>query len=233
MKSALAAFKFLTLARRFDRAQVSPPQVSAAIAYFPLVGIFLGLVLVLLNRLLDPHLESEILGVLLIAVLALLTGAIHYEGMQNTFDALSGQGEAKGRSLTFGLLAIVFVVLLKVRALEVTGETRSLGLLLTPLFARWSLVIFLYGSASFAEGTARVLADNVRAWHLALTTILTLALAAFLVGRIALWIGLYLSLLVLLSRTYLRRRNGCIGSDNFGAVVELSETLSFVLFASL
>ncbi|HSE90917.1 MAG TPA: adenosylcobinamide-GDP ribazoletransferase [Candidatus Binatia bacterium] len=235
MKSALAAFIFLTLARRFDRGQVSPPQVSAAIAYFPLVGIFLGLVLVLLNRLLDPHLESEILGVLLIAVLALLTGAIHYEGMQNTFDALSvkmGQGE-KGRSLTFGLLAIVFVVLLKVRALEVTGETRSLGLLLTPLFARWSLVIFLYGSASFAEGTARILADNVRAWHLALTTILTLALAAFLVGRIALWIGLYLSLLVLLSRTYLRRRNGCIGSDNFGAVVELSETLSFVLFASL
>jgi adenosylcobinamide-GDP ribazoletransferase len=236
MKSALAAFKFLTLARRFGRAQVSPQQVSTAIAYFPLVGIFLGLVLVLLNRLLDPHLESEILGVLLIASLALLTGAIHYEGMQNTFDALSvkmGQGEEKGRSLTFGLLAILFVVLLKVRALEVTGETRSLGLLLTPLFARWSLVIFLYGSASFAEGTARILADNVRAWHLALTTVLTLALAAFLVGRIALWIGLYLSLLALLSRTYLRRRNGCIGSDNFGAVVELSETLSFVLFASL
>jgi len=64
MKSALAAFKFLTLARRFDQAQVSPQQVGAAIAYFPLVGIFLGLVLVLLNRWLDPHLESEILGVL-------------------------------------------------------------------------------------------------------------------------------------------------------------------------
>jgi adenosylcobinamide-GDP ribazoletransferase len=236
MKSALAAFKFLTLARRFDRAQVSPQQASAAITYFPLVGIFLGLVLVLLNRLLDPHIESEILGVLLIVVLALLTGAIHYEGLQNTFDALSvkiGRGEEEGRNLTFGLLAIVFVVLLKVRALEVTGETRSLGLLLTPLFARWSLVIFLYGAASFAEGTARILAGNVRAWHLALTTILTLALAAFLVGRTALWIGLYLSLLVLLSRIYLRRRNGCIGCDNFGAVVELSETLSFVLFVLL
>ena len=56
----------------------------------------------------------------------------------------------------------MFVVLLKVRALEVTGETRSLGLLLTPLFARWSLVIFLYGSAFVAEGTARILADNVK-----------------------------------------------------------------------
>jgi adenosylcobinamide-GDP ribazoletransferase len=236
MKNALAALKCLTLAGRFDRNQASPPLVSAAIPYFPLVGIFLGFVLVLLNRLLDPRLESEILGALLIAVLALLTGGIHYQGLQNTFDALSvriGGQEQAGRSHAFGVLAIVFVVLLKVRALEVTGETRSLGLLLTPLFARWSLVVFLYGSASAAEGLARILADNVKAWHLVLTTAVTLALAGFLVGRIALWIGLYLSLFALLSRSYLRRRNDCINYDNFGAVIELSETLSFVLFASL
>ena len=117
----------------------------------------------LLNRLLDPRLESEILAALLIAALALLTGAIHYEGLQNTFDALSARishGEQTGYGHAFGVLAIVFVVLLKVRAIEVTGETRSLGLLLTPVFARWSLVIFLYGSASAAEGTARTFADR-------------------------------------------------------------------------
>lgn len=235
MKSALAAFKFLSLASRFDRVRVEPQQLGASIPYFPLVGIVLGTVLVLLNRLLDPRLESEILGTLLVAILALLTGAIHYEGLQNTFDALSVIGRQKqtGRNHAFGVLAIVFVVLLKVRALEVTGETRSLGLLLTPLFARWSLVIFLYGSASVAKGTARILADNARAWQLALTTVITLGLAAFLVGRTALWIGLYLSVFALLSRSYLRRRNGYIGSDNFGAVVELSEALSFLLFASL
>src|SRR4029453_15775016 len=116
MKSALVAFEFLTLASRFQRAQISPQQVGASIPYFPLVGIVLGLLLVLLNRLLDPRLESEILGALLVAVLALLTGAIHYEGLQNTFDALSvkiGREEQEGHSHTFGVLAIVFVVLLK------------------------------------------------------------------------------------------------------------------------
>jgi adenosylcobinamide-GDP ribazoletransferase len=236
MKNALDAFKFLTFAGRFDRARVDPQQLGASIPYFPLVGIVLGLVLVLLNRLLDPRLESEILAALLIAALALLTGAIHYEGLQNTFDALSAKithGEQTGYSHTFGVLAIVFLVLLKVRAIEVTGETRSLGLLLTPVFARWSLVIFLYGSASAAEGTARILAEGVRAWHLILTTVVTLALATFLVGRTALWVGLYLSVFALLCRSYLRRRNGGIVFDNFGAVVELSETLSFLLFASL
>lgn len=236
MKSALVAFKLLTVARRFDLPQENPEQIGAAIPYFSLVGILLGLVLVLLNRILDPRLESEILGAILIAVLALLTGALHYEGLQNTFDGLSRKIAHRSdseRNQAFGILAIVFVVLFKVRAVEVIGEARSLGLLLTPLFARWCLVIFLYGSASFAEGTARILADAVRAWHLALTTIVTLALAVFLVGRIALWIGLCLSLFALLSRGYLRRRNGYIDFNNLGAVIELSETLSFVLFTSL
>jgi adenosylcobinamide-GDP ribazoletransferase len=236
MKSALAAFKFLTFGGGFDLAQVTPQQTAPATLYFPLVGVFFGLVLILLNRLLDPYLESEILGAILIAVLALLTGAVHYQGLQNTFNALSLKtkfGEAKRHSGAFGVLAIVFVVLLKVRAIEVTGETRSLGLLLTPMLARWSVVIFLYGSAAVAEGTASVLAENVKVWHLALTTVVTLALAAFLVARTALWIGLCLSLFALLSRSYLRRRNGYIDADNLGAVIELSETLSFVLFASL
>jgi adenosylcobinamide-GDP ribazoletransferase len=236
MKGAITAFKFLARGGRFDLAQVSPQQVSAAVLYLPLVGIFLGLVLVVLNRLLDPHLESEMLGTLLVTVLALLTGANHYEGLQNTFDALAtkmGLGERKRRSGAFGVLAIVLVILFKVQALIATGETRSLGLLLTPMFARWSLVIFLYGSDSIAEGSARILAVNMRAWHLVLTTTVVLLVAAFLIARTTLWIGLCLSLFALLSRTYLRWRNGYVSDDNVGAVIELSETLSFVLFASL
>ena len=236
MKSAVFALKFLTFWRRFDHVEADPQQLGAAVTYFPLVGVFLGSVLVLLNRLLDPRLESEILGALLIAVLALLTGANHFEGLQKTCDALSARvnlGEEKVYRGAWGILAIVFVVLLKVRAIEVTGETRSLGLLATPMLARWSLLIFLYGSASFAEGTARIIAANVRAWHLGLATIVTLALAAVLVAQTALWIGLGLSLFALLSRSYLRWRTGSIRSENCGAVIELSETLSFVLFASL
>jgi adenosylcobinamide-GDP ribazoletransferase len=236
MKGAITAFKFLTLGGRFDLAQVGAQQVSAVVLCLPLVGIFLGLVLVVLNRLLDPHLESEMLGTLLVTVLALLTGANHYQGLQNTFDALStkvGLGERKGPSGAFGVLAIVLVVLLKVQALIVTGETRTLGLLLTPMFARWSLVIFLYGSASIGEGSARILAANMRAWHLVLTTAIILLLAVFLIARTALWIGLCLSLFALLSRSYLRWRNGGVSDDNVGAMIELSETLSFVLIASL
>ncbi len=130
MKSALAAFKFLTFGGGFDLAQVTPQQTAAATLYFPLVGLLFGFVLTFLNRLLDPYLESEILGAILIAVLTLLTGAIHYQGLQNTFNVLSLKtkiGEAKIHSAAFGVLAIVFVVLFKVRALEVTNASRFPG----------------------------------------------------------------------------------------------------------
>jgi hypothetical protein len=36
----------------------------------------------------------------------------------------------------------------------------------------------------------------------------------------------------LLSRVFLQRRNSAITYDNFGALIELSETLSFMLFST-
>jgi len=237
MKNAFAAFIFLTFGRGFKTLDLHPHHIGQAIAYFPMAGIVLGLLLVLFNRVLDPYLESEIMGVTLVALQALMTGAIYFVGLQRTFDALPAKANfhigEKAQARAFGVLAILIIVLLKVGALEVTGETRSRGLLLAPAFARWALVVFLYGSASIAEGSASIIAEKVRAWHLLLMTVVTLALAAFLVARTALWIGLCLSLFALLSRHYLRRRNGCIDVDNFGAVVEMAETLSFLLFASL
>jgi adenosylcobinamide-GDP ribazoletransferase len=232
MRAALTAFKFLTRPGRID--QASPRQISALVPYFPLVGVFFGLVLAFLNRLLDPYLESEILATLLVAILALLTGACHFDGLRNTFAAPRRIGLPEGQRANdgFGVLAIVLVVLLKVQALIVSGETRGLGLLLTPMFARWSLIVFLYGSDFIAEGSARIIAANVRAWHLVLTTAFVLAFAAFLIGRTALWIGLCLSLFALLGRSHLRWRNGYINDDTIGAMIELSETLSFVLLAS-
>jgi adenosylcobinamide-GDP ribazoletransferase len=232
MRAVLSAFKFLTRRGRIN--QLSARQISAAIPYFPLVGVFFGAVLAFLNRLLDPYLESEILATLLVAILALLTGACHFDGLRSTFDASRGteipaQQRANGG---FGVLAIVLVVLLKVQALIVSGEMRGVCLLLAPMFASWSVVVFLFGSSFMAEGSPRIVAANVRAWHLVLTTAFGLSFAAFFIGRTALWIGLCLSLFALLGRSYLRWRNGYINDDAIGAMIELSETLSFVLLAS-
>lgn len=231
------AFKFLTIWSRFNGVQMSPDLVGKAVFCYPVVGLALGLVLASLNRVSEPYLESEILSVVIITTLIIMTGAIHLEGLQKTFDTVPARTNSPNRTAQptgiYGLLAILLVVLFKIRAIEVVGETRSLTLLLTPVYARWALVIFLYGSTSAADQTARVIAENVKAWHLLLTTAATLTFAVLLIGRLGLWIGLYLSLFALLSRSYLQRRHGGIGYNYLGTLVELSETLSFILFASL
>jgi adenosylcobinamide-GDP ribazoletransferase len=234
MESALAVFRFLTLVGRFDAARIKPRQVAKGAPLFPLVGLLLGLVLAVLNGALEPYLASEILGVVLIAMLIVMTGAIHLEGAQKSFDALPGGTIPENKSNgIYGLLALLLIVLVKVRAVEVIGETRPLSLLFTPIFARWSLVIFLYGSTSVTDDFARVTAENVKGWHLLVTTAAILVFAIYRVGRSGLWIGLCLSLFALLSRTYLHRRHGGISRDDCGALIELAETLSLVLFASL
>jgi adenosylcobinamide-GDP ribazoletransferase len=237
MKKVLAPLQFLTFAGHFACAQASPEEIGKSAGFFPLVGFALGLALALLNRLLEPYLESEILGVVLITILIVMTGAIHLEGTQKTFDELATGINSRRRSEStsgiYGLLALLVIVLFKVRAVEVIGETRSVSLLLTPMLARWSLVIFLYGSAAPSKDSAGIIAENVKGWHLLAATVATLTLAMYLAGRTVLWIGLWLSLLSLLSRTYLHHLRGGITYNQLGTLIELSETLSLILFASI
>jgi adenosylcobinamide-GDP ribazoletransferase len=231
LKNAVAAIEFLTAGMRSRRFEFDPERVGKGVSYFPLVGLLLGSLLVGFDRLLEPYLGSEILSVVLVAVLALVTGAIHFEGLKRTFDGLSGVPAETPTAV--GLLAILFIVALKIRSVEITGETRSFALLLSPMIARWSLVVFLYGAAVIADSSTRSIAENINARHIVITTLLTLGLAAFLIGRTALWIGLSLSVFVLLSRSFLLRRSRAIRHDHSGALIELSETLTFIIFSTL
>ena len=236
MKGVLAACRFLAVGGRFKQDEISPEQFAFAALYFPLVGLVFGLSLAILNRFFEPYLESELLAVVLITWMILMTRAVHLDGTLKTFETLAlgtNSSQAAPPVGIYGLLAVLLVALLKIRAVEVIGDTRNLSLLLTPVFARWSLVIFLYGADAAAEDSLARLARTVKGWHLLITTAATLAFAVYLVGRTGLWVGLCLSLFALLSRGYLQRRRGGFSYDNLGAVIELSEALSFILFASL
>ena len=236
MQSVLAAFRFLAVGVRFNEAESRHERSAAAALFFPLVGLVIGLSLAIVNRALEPHLESELLAVVLTATMLLITRAVHLDGTLRTFETLTDGtafGEPARPTHVQGWLVVLLAVLLKIRAIEVIGDTRTLSLLVTPVLARWSLVVFLYGAAPNAEEFVATMARNVRGWHLLITTIVTLAFAVYLVGRTGLWAALCVSLFALLARNCLRRSRGAYNYDNVGALIELSETLSLVLFASL
>jgi len=241
MQNALNAVRFLTIAGAWST-DVSPPgQLGKGALYFPVIGLLLGASLALVSRILEPHIESEILGGALIAILAILTGGTHLQGIHNVLDRAPVNGRrsepvsarSTGRSASVaGFLAVVMIVLFKIRAVEVSGELRNIGLLLAPGLARWTLVIFLYESGELVDLNGRAI-RNVNAWHLLVTSLLTLAVTIYLVGAIGLWVGLFLSFIPLVYRLCLVWSGRALTRDDCGALTEISETFAFILFASL
>ena len=236
MRSFWAAFKFLTASSSPNRVAIPAREIAQSTPFFPLVGFCLGLILVLLNRILEPYLESEILGVVLVALLMLVTRAQHLEGLRETFDGISlaGDGEgAKGSRIgIFGMLAVLVVLMLKFRAIEVMGEARNQGLLLAPLFGRWAMVVLAYGYRPKEEGAGQIMLERVRGSQLFWATVLALVLVIPFAGRLGLWIALWVSLLTLLSGLALHRRMGGVSRDDFAAMAEVGEAFALVLFAS-
>ena len=237
----LTAVKFLTVIPWPRSAVVGPEEVAKSASFFPLVGFFLGLILVFVNRFLDPYLASEILSVVLVVILILITGARSLEALAPTWDRLGAKKGVDGSQQlsgnrcvgVCGLLAVIVIIALKFRAIEVMGETRNLGLLLAPVLGRWATVVLAYGSASARPEADRILVEYVRGRQLVLASAFTLIGVALVAKRLGLWIALWVSLVALVSRHFLHRRLGGVGWENLGAVGEMSEALALVLFASL
>jgi adenosylcobinamide-GDP ribazoletransferase len=236
----LQALKFLTAAPWPRSREAAPQEVAQSAAFFPLVGFFLGIVLVLVDRLLDSYLASEILSVVLVTVLIFATRAKPLADLASTWDqlaprdngSLSGSRIGQGLGL-FGLLAVLVVIALKFRAIEVMGEARAPGLLLAPAIGRWAMVVLGYGSTSTGEDEREIDVEAIKGKQLIVATALLLCGVFLIARRVGLWVALWVSLLALGSRYFLHRHAGGVTEKNLGAVAEMSEALAFVLFATL
>ncbi len=241
MRSLLVALKFLTVFPWPRRFAPGPEEVARSTPFFPVVGGCLGFVLLLLNQLFDPYLASEILSVVLVTVMILITRASHLIGLGKTFDSLNSEPKPTTMIQTtdnnrvgfIGLLAVLMVVTLKIRAIEVMGEMRNQGLLLSPTLGHWAMTVLAYGSKSAQTEGNGILMEEVRGRHIVLATALTLALVYFFSGRQGLWIALWVSLSTILIRSYLNRRRGGLTRPSLGTANELNEALALVLFASV
>jgi len=134
------AASFLTRLPWPDPGEVAAGGLAAAMRCFPLVGLGLGLAAGLiaagLSRLGLPPLPSALLAVL---TLALLTGALHEDGLADLADGMGARGGRDqrlavmrdSRSGAFGVLALVFSVGLRAAALAaLPGGWRLTGALM-------------------------------------------------------------------------------------------------------
>lgn len=230
VKTFLTAGKFLTVWGCLSAVKPAPATVGKAAGYFPCVGLALGFLLALTSYILSSYLGAEILNLLVVTFLIAATGAQHLTGAKATFGTLAANDEAANQTL--GFAAVVLIILFKGSAADSIDINLTLSWLLTPVLARWSLVLFLYGYHSRFEGSARTIAEHVNIRPVLASTVFTLALAVYFLGRKGLWLALVVSVFTLSLRTLLHRRHTVLSQANLGATVELAEVVSLVVLAS-
>ena len=210
-------------------------------AYFPaigaLVGLLAGLASVAAGALTTPLLG----GAVAVAVLCLLTGAIHLDGLADTADGLLASGDVERRLSvmrdprlgSYGVTAIVVVLLLEVAAIAAMSPGRAIAGLVNAgalsRLATLSVIAFVPYVRSSGLGVA---AWDTRRRGLDLSFgALTVAIVCLLDWRRALLALPVVAVAALAVVVLARRRIGGATGDVCGATAELGQLAALLVFA--
>lgn len=233
LQAPLVAVQFLTVMPPLVRRTIHPADLGRSESFFPLAGLLLGAMLAGTELLLQPWLAQPVRDVLLITLLAALTGTLHLDGVIDTFDGIFATG-GRARRLeimrdpragAFGVVAVVLLLALKLAALgSLPAAGRVPALLLAPCLGRWAIVL-VTRSFPYArpEGMGRSFKDAVRWTHVVIagTLAATLAWGVSAGGGLALWAAC--SILALLAGRWITGRLDGLTGDTYGAICELTE----------
>lgn len=211
MNAFLAALQLLTTLPS-GRPRVSPN----AAAWFPAVGAVIGALTILVNEALS-FMGRPLEMALILLLWACLTGALHEDGLADTFDAFGGGRTREdilrimkdSRIGTFGALALVFSVLIRWNSLTlIPGARMAAVLLASQIVPRAGMVVLARLAGSAGEGgMGGAFARSVARWHVAIALVFAAPM---------------LPLLAFLS-WYFKRRIGGVTGDCLGAANQLQE----------
>jgi adenosylcobinamide-GDP ribazoletransferase len=176
-----------------------------------------------------------VLAVCLVALAVWITGALHVDGLADTFDGFGG-GRSPEQVLaimrdprvgTYGAVAIVVLLLVKVACLDALIERRAAGipLVVAPIAGRWAMAALGWWLpyARTDGGLGAVAQGSVAGRGLAIATAISAILLAVLAGWHAVAFGTITAGVTIVTGRACRRRIGGFSGDTLGAAGELTE----------
>ncbi|HBY56289.1 MAG TPA: adenosylcobinamide-GDP ribazoletransferase [Candidatus Atribacteria bacterium] len=206
-----------------------------SMTFFPLVGMLIGLLLVVLRRIFYYLPVSPLIGDTLILIVWIwLSGGLHLDGFADSVDGFLG-GNNKEDILNImkdsstgakGVVALVSLLLLKfVLLVEMPLLLKDAVLFVTPTIGRWSMVIaaFLGKPARLKNSMGKLFMDYV-SWREVIFASLTLTIIGSLLFKLyflpLVIVGMGIVLLIL---KYCQKKIGGISGDILGAINEIVE----------
>jgi adenosylcobinamide-GDP ribazoletransferase len=242
MRLYLIAMQFLTIIPLPFNTRCQKEDLGRTTACFPLVGLTIGGLLLGLDWLIDPWLNRPLTAALLVTALAVISGALHLDGLADVCDGLAARGNRE-RFLAVmkdshvgavGAAGLALGLLLKWQALlAVPAETTWQALLLFPTLGRCSQVLAMAGAKhARQDGLGSAFIQGMAAWHLVVALCITVASCLALLpfkGMIALTAVFAVTLIV---KGYFQNRLGGLTGDIIGCICEISEIMTLIILSA-
>ena len=237
---------FLTIFPLARNLNWEPSDVSNSRAFYPAVGLLMGLLLVGIEEGSSQLFSAPMTAAFLVAAMVIITRALHLDGLMDICDGVFG-GFTQERRLeimkdsrvgAFGVAGGVVVLLLKYAAfvtlLTIPEPGKVWALLLFPAISRWTMVVLLgafpyvrtHGLGSPFHGSGTKVSTAIAG--------ISILSAAILLGGFA-GLGLLIGAMVMawIMGLGMAKYLGGLTGDAYGATNEIIEMIVIIVATAL
>jgi adenosylcobinamide-GDP ribazoletransferase len=204
------------------------PISARAYAYFPFVGLFIGLFLVAANSLLRAVFPNFVAAALLLALWVIVSGALHLDGFADACDGLFAATTRERRLEilrdvhlgTFGVVGLMLLLIVKFAA--IASAASFAPIILAPILGRWAMVFAAAFPLARSGGMAAVFRAGLTRRIVFVATIVTVLCCTFFGAfGLATFIAAFV-IVLFIARLALNRLDGLTG-DIYGMICESVE----------
>ena len=213
--------------------------------FFPVVGLFIGIVQWLVYYFLIKVLPVNITALFVVIIPIVITGGLHVDGLGDTCDGFFAFKGGKDKIIeimkdsrvgTYSTIAIVFDMLARYAAVCTVIEINlPLILIATPIIARFTVVFISFIGKNAKEiGSGNIFIGNIGAKQITIAIIVTFILTILLIGLNQSSILLVSALIFsFLFNKFCESKITGLTGDLLGANNELVEILTIILFIAI
>jgi adenosylcobinamide-GDP ribazoletransferase len=240
MRNFLRALSFLTILPVGQIQLSEEKELARSMAFFPLVGLVIGLLLTTGYYLFSLFLPKSITLWSTVGLLALLTRGLHLDGFADTLDGLASGGSKErilevmrdSRIGAFGVIGLILLIGGKYLVLDqISNSSIPYSLILMAVMGRQSMVLVCFRSpyARPGEGLAKPFTENLGYREPALSLATAFGIAFLVMGVKGILLFLGISLFSLVYRFFFMKKLGGVTGDVLGGANELAELLCLIL----
>ncbi|GAA0116918.1 adenosylcobinamide-GDP ribazoletransferase [Clostridium senegalense] len=210
--------------------------------FFPVIALIIGLIEYIVYVIMKNFFPSTIVAILVLITSAILTGALHMDGLGDVCDGFFAFRGGKGRIIeimkdsqigVYSCVAIIMDVLLKYNLISLAIESSIPELIIVaPVVGRLAIVfISTIGKPAKENGSGNIFIGKIKKSQLVLTIILVIALELIFINvREACTITLAVLIMAYGFNCFCNSKINGLTGDTLGAVNELAEVLALMVF---